>query len=265
LPGFGELAGRAVAGAARSRGVDLRTEREVIRISPSDRPGRFAVTTRPAQPSQSALAGQEETHETDLVVHAAGRRPDLDALGVDELGLETRTGRLAVDDRLRTTRHPETVLAVGDAAALGRPLTPVASAQASVVVGQLLGRNDPRFRAAEQPTVAFTHPPAAQVGARADELADALRAGEVERRAGDASGWQTAERAGETVYAYEVLLDRGSNALRGATVVGPQAEETIHLFALAMAEGIPASRLAALLPAFPTAASDLSALLRPDT
>lgn len=114
-------------------------------------------------------------------------------------------------------------------------------------------------------TVAFTHPPAAQVGARADELADALRAGDVERRAGDASGWQTAERAGETVYAYEVLVDRGSNELRGATVVGPQAEETIHLFALAMAEGIPASRLAALLPAFPTAASDLSALLSPDT
>jgi len=247
LPAFGRRMAEATARSAAEHGIDLRVDTEVAGLRADG--DRFEVRT---------AAG--ETFSTDLVVHAAGRTPDMDALGASNRGLEVRQGRLVVDDRLRATRAPE-VLVAGDAAWGDRPLTPVAGAQATVVVGQILGRGDPRFEATAVPTVVFTHPPAARVGRTVDDVVEGGDGDAVEVRHGDASSWKTAGRQRATTYAYEVIVERSSDAILGASIAGPHAEETIHLFALAMREGIPAARLADLIPAFPTAASDVSGML----
>lgn len=207
------------------------------------------------------VRGDERSFHTDLVVHGAGRGPDLDALDPAAAGLEGADGRLVVDERMRCAGNPR-VRAAGDAAAPGLPLTPVASAQADVVIDDLIGDGAARFDPGPVPSVAFTHPPIARVGATREALSDAIRRGDVHARHVRADGWRTAARSREPVYAATVLVEPGADRVRGACVAGPHAEETIHLFAVALREDVPASRLRSAVYAFPTSASDLPALLR---
>jgi glutathione reductase (NADPH) len=102
--------------------------------------------------------------EADLVVHAAGRQPDLAALNPAGANIALHDGRLVLDEHLRSESNPA-VYAAGDAAQHGPPLTPVASLDAEIVAHNLMHNDDPRtpdYRGV--PSVAFTLPPVAAVG-----------------------------------------------------------------------------------------------------
>ena len=62
---------------------------------------------------------------------------------------------------------------------------------------------------------------------------------------------------GERTAAVKVLIDEDSDRMLGAHLLGPAAEETINLFALAMRAGMTATELKQVLFAYPTHASDL--------
>ena len=78
----------------------------------------------------------------DLVVHAAGRTPDLDPLDLTAAGVETERGRLRLNEFLQSVSNPR-VYAAGDAAASGLPLTPVSSHDAKVVAASIGRRTSP--------------------------------------------------------------------------------------------------------------------------
>ena len=81
--------------------------------------------------------GSEEiVIEADLVVHAAGRVPDLD-LNLSAAGIAVENGRVALDEFLQSVSNPA-VYAAGDAAAKGPPLTPVSSHDGKVIAANLL-------------------------------------------------------------------------------------------------------------------------------
>ncbi len=87
-----------------------------------------------------ARAGSQEiTAEADLVVHAAGRVPDLDALDLSAAGVAVENRRLVLNEFLQSVSNPA-VYAAGDAAAKGPPLTPVSSHDGKVVAANLLNR-----------------------------------------------------------------------------------------------------------------------------
>jgi pyruvate/2-oxoglutarate dehydrogenase complex dihydrolipoamide dehydrogenase (E3) component len=100
---------------------------------------------------------------TDLVVHAAGRAPDLDALDLTAADVVAEKGRLKLNEFLQSVSNPK-VYAAGDAASSGPPLTPVSSHDGKVIAGNLLDGNShkPDYRGV--PSVAFTIPPIAAVG-----------------------------------------------------------------------------------------------------
>jgi glutathione reductase (NADPH) len=54
-----------------------------------------------------------------------------------------------------------------------------------------------------------------------------------------------------------VIVDSKANRILGAHLLGPQAEEVINLFALAIRAGVPATDLKHLLYAYPTSGSDV--------
>jgi glutathione reductase (NADPH) len=194
----------------------------------------------------------------DLVIHAAGRGPDLEALDLTAGDVAAMDGRLLLNAHLQSTSNPR-VYAAGDAAGVGPPLTPVSSHDAKVVAANLLEgpSRTPDYRGV--PSVAFTVPPIASVGM--DEAA-AHRSGRRFRvSAASTPDWFTARRLAERIYGHKVLIDEDSDLILGAHLVGPQADEVINLFGLAIRHGITAADLRVTMFAYPTGASDIGYML----
>ena len=76
-----------------------------------------------------------------------------------------------------------------------------------------------------------------------------------------ASTWFAARQSAEPVYGFKVLVDAETDLVLGAHLVGPHADETIDLFALAIRHGLTAHALKTTLFAYPTAASDIGYML----
>jgi glutathione reductase (NADPH) len=229
-------------------GVDVRTNTVVEAI---DRVGSgFRVRAR--------SGSQEILTEADLVVHAAGRAPDLDALNLAAAGVAVEKGRLVLNEFLQSVSNPA-VYAAGDAAAKGPRLTPVSSHDGKVVAANLLegNRHRPDYRGV--PSVAFTLPPIAAVGlGEAEARAAGLKLRVKSEKVPD---WYTARRVAETVYGYKTLIEEGSERVLGAHLVGPHADEVINLFALAIRHDLTSDDLKQTIFAYPTGASDIGSML----
>lgn len=198
------------------------------------------------------------TFETDLVVHAAGRVPDIQDLNLSLGNVSVHNGRLKLNDYLQSVSNP-IVYAAGDAAGTGPPLTPVASHDAKVVAANLLDGNRHRPDYRSVPSVAFTLPPIAAVGlseeqARRQNLT-------IRVKSAKASDWYTARRVREAVYGYKTIVDEASERIIGAHLVGPGADEVINLFALAMRHNLTLDDIKATMFAYPTGASDIGYML----
>jgi glutathione reductase (NADPH) len=202
--------------------------------------------------------GTQEGVVADLVVHAAGRQPDLTELDLLAGHVAINQGRLQLNEFLQSVSNPR-IYAAGDAAGRGPPLTPVSSHDGKIVANNLLEGNhrSPDYRGV--PSVAFTIPPIASVGlseasARAQGLKFRLK---TERT----SDWYTARRLNERVYGFKTLVEEGSGHILGAHLVGPHAEDDINLFGLAIRHNLTADDLKATTFAYPTGASDIGYML----
>jgi glutathione reductase (NADPH) len=229
-------------------GIDVRTENSVTAIE-RVREG-YRVHTR--TPAGTAVVS------ADLVVHAAGRAPDIAELDLAAGHVETEEGRLWLNEHLQSVSNP-VVYAAGDAAAKGPPLTPVSSHDARVVAGNIIegNRHSPDYRGI--PTVAFTLPPIAAVGL--SETAAHQQAAKLRVKSEKVPDWYTARRVGESVYGYKTLVEKDSGRILGAHLVGPHADEVINLFGFAIRYGLTARDLKATIFTYPTGASDIGYML----
>ena len=229
-------------------GMDVRTENAVTAIEPSSDEYRVQVQT----PHGEAIA------TADLVVHAAGRVPDIADLNLSAANVAVAGGRLQLNDFLQSVSNP-IVYAAGDAAAKGPPLTPVSSHDAKVVAGNILDghRHKPDYRGV--PSVAFTLPPIAAVGL--SESVARAQAPKLRVKSARVPNWYTARRVAESVYGYKTLVDEDSGRILGAHLVGPHADEVINLFALAIRHDLTIDDLRSTVFAYPTGASDIGSML----
>jgi glutathione reductase (NADPH) len=229
-------------------GIDVRTGTSVEAI---ERKGAAYIVY--------AAAGDEKIRvEADLVVHAAGRKPDFGPLDLKAGGIAVEDGRLQLNERLQSTSNPS-VYAAGDAAQMGPPLTPVSSHDAKVVAANLLEGNHHGPDYSGVPSVAFTIPPIASVGlteAQAREKGIKFR-----MKSEKASSWFTARQAAEPVYGFKVLVDEETELILGAHLVGPHVDELINLFALAIRHRLTAEDMKTTMFAYPTGASDIGYML----
>jgi glutathione reductase (NADPH) len=232
----------------RDQGIDVRTQTSVEAIERTD--AGYHVRT--------SSNGESETIDVDLVVHAAGRKPALKTLDLEAAGVETEKGRLSLNEYLQSTSNPA-VYAAGDAAQVGPPLTPVSSHDAKVVAANLVDgqRSTPNYKGV--PSVAFTIPPIASAGlneAQAREQGLKFRINS--QRTSD---WFTARQAAESVYGFKVLIEEDTEQVLGAHLVGPNADEVINIFALAIRHGLTTEDLKTTMFAYPTGASDIGSML----
>jgi glutathione reductase (NADPH) len=192
--------------------------------------------------------------DADLVVHAAGRAPDIEQLHLSAANIALENERLALNEYLQSVSNP-LVYAAGDAAAKGPPLTPLSSHDGKVVAANILdgNRHKPDYRGV--PSVAFTLPPIAAVGlSEAEARAQGLK---LRVNCAKVPGWYTARRVAEKVYGYKTIIAEDAGRILGAHIVGPHADEVINLFGLAIRHDLTADDLRSTIFAYPTGASDI--------
>ena len=196
--------------------------------------------------------------EVDLVVNSSGRVPALQGLDLDAAGIGVEHGRLRLNAYLQSETNPA-VYAAGDVTAPPLPLTPVAALQARTVAANLLEGNQVTPDYSGIPTAIFTLPPLARVGMLE---AEAQQQGLKYRvSSGSAADWYTARRINESCYGWKVLVEEDSGRLLGAHLAGPDAGETINLFAMLMQNHLPAEMIRSLITTYPSATSDLEYML----
>lgn len=205
----------------------------------------------------AATAGKRRTFKADTVVHGAGRVPEIDDLDLSaaHVDWDARKG-VTVNEYLQSVSNPS-VYAAGDAAAsAGLPLTPVAGYEGRIVVANLLKGNHTRPDYSGIPTVVFAVPHLAAVGLQ--ESTAQKQGLKFRVNHANTSTWYSSRRVGETHSAYKVLVEEGTERILGAHLLGPNSDELINIFALAIRNRISATVLKEMIFAYPTQASDVS-------
>ncbi len=235
--------------STRELGVDVHLGAEVVGVERGS--GQLIV--------RASASAQKRTFEADMVVHAAGRVPEIDDLNLDGAGVERNKRGVTVNEFLQSVSNPA-VYAAGDAAASGGPpLTPVASYDGIIVAANLLKGNHQKPNYLGIPTVVFTIPPLASVGLSESEAREQALRFRVKKEM--TSNWYSSRRVGEKYSGFKVLVEEGTDRILGAHLLGSQAEEVINLFGVAMRSGMRAADLKHMLFAYPTHGSDLPYML----
>ncbi len=229
----------------RRIGIDVELDSPAERIERSG----AGVTVR---------AGHNRLFQAAAAVHGAGRVPDIDDLDPAAGGVEREGRRLRLTPSLQSVSNP-IVHAAGDAALAGPMLTPVSELDAEAVAANLLegGARCPDYKGV--PSVVFTIPALASVGLNEEQARHDNLAFRVEQA--DTGGWYAARRLKEDAAAFKTLIEENTGRLLGAHVIGPNAEEVINIFALAIRLGLTADRLREFVPAYPSQAANVAYML----
>lgn len=232
----------------RRLGVDIRLDQPVTAV---DRRGEELVVKFRGGRADEAVAA-------DIVVHGGGRVPKTRELDLARANVETdERGGVKVNDWLQSVTNPA-IYAVGDAAASpgALPLTPVAAHQGMVVASNLMHGNTkkPDYRGIS--SVVFTTPPLAGVGLT-EEIARE-RGFEVRVKSEDTGRWFSNRRVRESAAMYKTIVEKGTERIVGAHLLGPHADDVINIFALAIRQRLTATDLRHMIYAYPTSTSDVS-------
>ena len=248
LPRMDSDAVAAIRAETERLGVDIKTGVTVKEIAPSAK-GLTVVFEH---------EGSEQRLEAERVVNGAGRVANIEHLNLDAGQVEHDGLRILIDDHLRSTSNPS-VWVAGDALVQSAQLSPLATYE-----GRIVGQNivdgptaKPDYRVV--PSAVYTVPALATVGLSEAEARD--QGIDVAVTTADMTGWFSTKTYAETAAWSKVLVDKQSDRIVGAHIVGHQGEELIHLFALAMRHGIAASDLKSSLYAFPTFSADMKSLI----
>jgi dihydrolipoamide dehydrogenase len=183
--------------------------------------------------------GDELTAERLLV--STGRKPNVDGLGLEQLGVQISRRGIEVDDRLQAA---EGVWAIGDCTGVAL-FTHVGKYQARVAAQNVAGGAAAAdYRAI--PAVAFTDPQVAMVG---DTQGEGLVAARWEMTdTPRASTYEKPRRDGFV----KVAADPGLGVVVGAVAVGPESGEWCQQLTLAIRAEVPIGVLLDVIQPFPT-------------
>lgn len=246
LRGFDEDVRGFLAQQLRGHGLDLRLRTDVASVA---RDGGHLVVT----------LASGETLPADAVLYATGRVPNVAGLGLESVGLALSAhGGIPVDESF-TTAVPS-IHAVGDVTARLQ-LTPVALAEAMVLVDRLFGAGTRRMDHELVPTAVFTHPNVGTVGlseAQARERHGEVRIFRTDFRALKHTLGGSTERT-----LMKLVVDAASDRVVGLHMVGADAGEIVQGFAVAMKAGATKAVFDATIGIHPTAAEEFVTLREP--
>lgn len=192
------------------------------------------------------LAGEARATTYDLVLQAAGRRPNGTALGLEAAGVTVDRGFVPVDAQMRTS-VPH-IFAIGDL--VGQPMLAHKAVHQGHVAAEVAAGHRAGFDAAVIPSVAYTDPEIAWVGLTEATAKAEDRAVEVARFPWAASGRAIANGADYGLT--KLLFEAGSRRVVGGAIVGPNAGDLIGEVVLAIEMGADAVDIGRTIHPHPT-------------
>ena len=228
--------GEAIGLALVNDGVDVRLDHE---------------TTRARQEGEDYVVEFADGSQVrgDRLLVATGRRPRVDDIGLETVGIEARPQGIPVDDRMSCG---DGLWAIGDVTGIWQ-FTHAGEYQGRVAAANILGH--PRVVNYEAvPRVVYTDPQAASVGEMTGECVATVPLSGVARTS-------TYTRAYETRPGFVTLVTDGER-LTGAYAVGPEAGEWLQQATLAIRTRTPLAVLLDVIQPFPTFSEALFLALR---
>lgn len=246
LKGFEQEMVGIVLEAAEELGIEVRTSEQIDRMDKEGSVLKISTT-------------KGLIIESDVVIEATGRAPNLSALEGDEGKVKSSRRGVEVDEFLQSVSNPR-VFAIGDCAASDPALAPVGDEHGKTVAKSILSGVPSRPRLDVIPSAAFTIPSLASVGLSENQANEKGLKFKVHRNL--AITWASSKRIGEKHAGFKVLVSEDDGSILGAHIARHDAGEVINIFALAMKHGIKADDLADFPWAYPTMSSDLKNMVR---
>lgn len=191
--------------------------------------------------------GIEITLEGSHLLLAAGRKPNVENLGLKDAGIDRSEQGISVDARLRTSNHK--VFAIGDVTG-GLQFTHMAGYDAGIVIRNALFRLPAKVDHSAVPWVTYTNPELAQVGLT--EMAARKKFGDDIR----VVTWDYAEndraRAEADTTGFIKVTTTRKGRILGAAIVGRQAGELIGVWSLAISKKMKIGAIAGMIAPYPT-------------
>jgi len=215
----------------KRKGVTILTKANIVKVNKSE----AGVTAE--------LESGEELQAEKMLV-SIGRKLNLE--GLEDIGLKTREGRIAVDGRMQT--NVPNIFAVGDIANRFQ-LAHVASAEGIVAAKNCMGMSA-TMDYHTIPSCIFTIPEIARVGLTEEEAKGEGYDVKIGRFPFTASGKAVSMR--ETDGLVKIISDGETGDVLGVHILGPNASDLIHEAALAIRLGATAEDIAHTIHAHPT-------------
>jgi len=199
--------------------------------------------------------------QADAVLYATGRVPNVAGLGLDAAGVSlTPHGAIAVDERFRSS--VPSIRAVGDVCSRLQ-LTPVALAEAMVVVDDLFGAGTRRMEYELVPTAVFTHPNIGTVGLTEQQARE--RFGELRIFRSEFRPLKHTLSGSNERTLMKLVVDAASDRVVGLHMVGADAGEIVQGFAVALRAGATKALFDSTIGIHPTAAEEFVTMREPVT
>ncbi|MBP0599294.1 glutathione-disulfide reductase [Herbaspirillum sp. LeCh32-8] len=200
-----------------------------------------------------------DTLQAECVLFATGRTPNTGKLGLEKAGVVLeKNGAIRVNEHFES--NVPSILAVGDV--IDRvALTPVALAEAMVVVARLFGKGERSISYKNIPTAVFSHPNIGTVGLTEEEACKEV--GEVKIFKTDFKPLKnTLSRNTERTF-MKLVVDAKSDRVLGVHMVGGDAGEIIQGFAVALQCGATKAQFDMTIGIHPTSAEEFVTMRTP--
>ena len=209
-----------------------------------------SVSVKKAKATVSYLKRKKDTQhqvEADVVLVATGRRPFVDGLGLEALGVTlTDRGQIQTDTHYATSVPG--IYAIGDA--ITGPMLAHKAEDEGMAVAEILAEQAGHVNYDVIPSVIYTHPEVASVGQTEEQLKEAGRDYKVGKFSFMGNGRAKANFAADGFV--KILADTATDRILGAHIIGPMAGDLIHEVCVAMEFGAAAEDLARTCHAHPT-------------
>ncbi len=236
--------GKALQSSLTKQGFVFRLNTKVTAAKKAN--GGIALSLEGAS-SGTGGGGNQEQLGCDVVLVSVGRRPYIDGLGLEAVGVKLdNKGRVMVDAGFAT--NVPGIYAIGDVIA-GPMLAHKASEEGVVLVETLAGQR-PLIDYDAIPAVIYTHPEVASVGKTEEELKAAGIAYRVGKFPFSANG--RARANADTEGFVKIIADKATDRVLGVHIIGADAGTMIAEAALAMEFGASAEDIARTVHAHPT-------------
>ena len=197
--------------------------------------------------------------ETNLVLYATGRHPAVIDIGLENVNVDCRdNGAIIVDEEFRTSEP--NIFALGDVTDKIQ-LTPVAIAEAMAFASTQFN-NDPKVMDYDGiATAVFCQPNIGTVGMTEDEARKVY--GEIKIYRSTFRPLKHTLSGSDEQYMMKIIVDKASDRLVGAHMVGAEAGEIIQGLAVAFKAGVTKSILDSTVGIHPTTAEEFVTMREP--